>query len=303
MSKYYSVQTNNRFGLLNLDSEDEQILSVKPDSVVKKEEAEAQRQEVSTKKGSGKGNKDVKREVRGGGNSPARADYHAETDNRARDKVRTDRRAEESTKKRFDKREGQRKLDKRSEHGVKKAPGPDTDPTHEVHDKELAAADVIAEAGTDSDEAKQPKKEEPVIQHTVQEYQNSMAADRYQVPQENIPSKHDDLEREINEAGLKMRQKEANAVHCTLSKTTVRSSGTKDTKGLDDLEQELGRKVKMHRDDDRFGGRDERRRHPQSYYQIDRSSKKKEKDMVAALKKKDYKHDSTLYQELFPTLE
>lgn len=239
MSKYYSVATNNRFANLNLDSEDEQILSVKPDSVIKAEQDKAIKAAEDNKgfkgtkksvKGTNKGdinksgNKASSSPVRGGG------DYEAQPDSRGRDRERNTRKAEESEKKKLDNklRDGKKQYDRKGEFGVKRSAPEDHDPKSVAYDKDAAERDNKEEAvetqysfnGKEKEDEK--NKKPPGISVTA--YLEEIKCDRYKLPEATSPQKFDDLEKDLSSAGLTCLKKADQDVVVPLGKKNDRTS-------------------------------------------------------------------------------
>jgi len=297
MSKYYSVQTNNRFANLNLDSEEETILSGKPEHIIKAEEAKANEKAADEKNNKlqkknnmkGGNNSKISDNKKLGGQSPVRGgrDYEAQADNRGKDRERNTRRAEDSQRKKFEgKRDGKKQLDKRGEFSKARAPAEDVDPKHVQEDKEDAENDVKVEAEESSVE-KSVETKEKVAGISVQEYNGQLAADRYQVPEALTPQKFDDLEKDLNQAGMTQKIKAEQDVCQPMGKKVDRANKVKATAvSIGDL----GRVPKLSRSFE--NNRPQKADYKSNSINVENDSPKKQ------FSKKAYKDDS-----IFPGLE
>jgi len=304
MSKYYSVATNNRFANLNLDSEDEQILSVKPDSVIKAEQDKANKVAEDNKsfkatkknvKGTNKSDNNKSGNKAVGTSSPVRGggDYEAQPDNRGRDRERHTRKAEESNKKKFDNklRDGKKQFDRKGEFGVKRSAPEDHDPKSVAYDKEAAERDNQEAAVTQSnsfngkkEEDDKPKKPPGI---SVSAYLEEIEGDRYKLPEATSPQKFDDLEKDLSSAGLTCLKKADQDVVVPLGKKNDRTS--KSTRATVEL-CDIGRVPKLIQE----GKRDSRKNNYQQ---------KNEREDQNESPKKHFSKKAYKDEKLFPELE
>lgn len=247
MSKYYSVQTSNKFGGLNLDSDNEEVLSTRPQHLIDAEFAalEKERQENKKiqdkakaetteegerkvpftnkggnnfKKGEGyKGNRENNNNrennrprgegYKGGANRKPK-DGEKDGDNRGADAMRQNKRAEDSQKKVFDGKAASGKKQLDRKSNVKKATE-DTDPKHQTFDAEKAENDN--EEKTGGEDTPKTVEVEVITKTTLKHFLEEQRENRFVIEESGeAPAKYDELQKEMLDAGFKHKAAYAN---------------------------------------------------------------------------------------------